>query len=477
MIYTTTKLSLGIKDVLYLFSTLILLICMIACGDDPEVVPPVDPMVPPVFNIDIAEVRVNTMGNTIVDEPKILATMTITDFTSDSTQFVDYDGFVGIEFRGSSSQALFDKKSYGLELWDSDGNDIDASIFGFPEEEDWILYGPYSDKSLIRNVLIYELSNDIGRYAARTKLCDLYINDDAQGTYVFMEKLKRDKSRIDISKLGPEEITGEDITGGYILKIDKTTGNGGGTGTYSLFNSFPSRYDVDGNETFSTQTHFQYEYPKAENIVEPQKQYIRSYISDFEDALASDDYADPMDGYAAYIEVESFVDYFILNEFAHNPDAYRLSTYLYKDKNEKLSMGPIWDFNIAFGNSDFCDGGEPDTWVYRYNESCPNDAWLVTFWWKKLLSDPVFSDRVKARYAELRTTTLSLTSINNKIDNHTQFLNDTGSSYRNFNQWQVIGNYIWPNRNVSLSYDGEVDYLKDWIRERVNWMDANIENL
>ncbi len=454
----------------------LLTLFFISCNDD-AIIDPVDPVTPPVFNIDIAEIRINTLGNDIVDEPKVRASMTVKDFSADSTEFIDYNGIIGIELRGSTSQSLFDKKSYGVELWDNNGEDISASVFGFPAEEDWILSGPYSDKSLVRNVLIYEISNDIGRYASRTRMCDVYINDEYQGMYVFMEKLKRDNGRIDISKLNLEEISGEDLTGGYILKIDKATGNGASSDTYNSFNSFRSSYDVNGMTTSSTQTHFLYEYPSAEDIVPEQKDYIQNYMSDFERALSSDNYVDPIEGYAAYIDVESFIDFFILNEFAHNPDAYRLSTYMYKDKNEKLNLGPIWDFNIAFGNSDFCAGGEPDTWVFEYNDTCPNDTWLVTFWWKRLLSDSNFSDRLKARYAELRMTTLSLQNVYSKIDRHSQLLEDTGSSYRNFNQWDVLGKYVWPNRNVSDTYTQEVDYLKDWIQQRVTWMDANIDDL
>ena len=165
------------------------------------------------------------------------------------------------------------------------------------------------------------------------------------------DRLKRDNSRIDISKLKPEEVSGEDLTGGYILKIDKATGNGNESNDYDSFNSFPSAYDVKGQLTNTAQTHFQYEYPKADNIVPQQKEYIQNYMSDFEDALISDNFTDSLRGYHAYIDVESFIDFFILNEFAHNPDAYRLSTFMYKDKNEKLHMGPIWDFNLAFGLS------------------------------------------------------------------------------------------------------------------------------
>ena len=143
----------------------------------------------------IPHVQINTLNKEIVDEPKISSKMII---TKDS--MILYDGNIGIEYRGSSSQ-LFDKKSYGFETWDEENEDMDYPLLGFPEEEDWIFYGPYSDKTLIRNKLIYDLSNQIGRYASRTKFCELTLNNQYMGVYVFMEKLKRDKNRIAIKKI------------------------------------------------------------------------------------------------------------------------------------------------------------------------------------------------------------------------------------------------------------------------------------
>ena len=130
---------------------------------------------------------------------------------------------------------MFDKKSYGFETWDDNYEDKDVSLIGFPEEEDWILYGPFSDKSLIRNKLIYSLSNLLGMYASKTEFCELIINNDYKGVYVFMEKLKRDKNRINIEKLTETDIDENLITGGYIIKIAKSDQE---DGSYSDFNSF-----------------------------------------------------------------------------------------------------------------------------------------------------------------------------------------------------------------------------------------------
>lgn len=281
---------------------------LLSCGDDPE---PEDPemTIPPIEAADrLPLIEINTLGNTIVDEPKVSAEMLITQ--NGETL---YSGRLGIEIRGASSQALFPKKSYGLELWDDNNEDVDASILNMPEEEDWILHGPFSDKSLLRNKLIYDLSRSIGRYASRTEMVELAINDRDLGAYIFMEKLKRDGERIDISKLNEDENEGEDITGGYILKIDKTAGSNLGDG-YNEMNSFISSYRPS-NASGDQRIYFLYEYPDAEDITSQQKTYISDYISNFEDALAADNFMDPEEGYRAYIDVSSFIDFFILNDF------------------------------------------------------------------------------------------------------------------------------------------------------------------
>ena len=138
--------------------------------------------------------KIQTGNQNIVDEPKISGSLQIYQ-----GELLVEEHLIGIEIRGSSSQ-MFDKKSYGFETWDEMGEDLNTSLGGFPEEEDWILYGPYSDKSLVRNVLIYELSNNMGQYASKTKFYELEINGVFQGIYVLMEKIKRDRNRVDISK-------------------------------------------------------------------------------------------------------------------------------------------------------------------------------------------------------------------------------------------------------------------------------------
>ncbi len=216
-------------------------------------------------------VIIDTFGEEIVNDPRITAHMGIINNETGINQIDDpfngYDGLISIEIRGSSSQS-FPKKQYALETQDSEGENLNVPVLGMPEENDWILHAPYSDKSLLRNYLSYELARDMGRYASRTRFCELVINGDYKGLYIFMEKVKRDNNRVDISQLGPDEITGDDLTGGYIVKIDKWDGE-----TNDGWYSESPLGGFDG-------VWYQYHYPKPDDIVEEQRDYIMDYITD-----------------------------------------------------------------------------------------------------------------------------------------------------------------------------------------------------
>lgn len=428
--------------------------------DEGQVMVPEDDRLPQLF--------INTNGATIVDEPKIDATLSVIEAGVET-----HTGNIAIEIRGSSSQQ-FPKKSYGFETRDDQNEDLDVALLGFPEEEDWILYAPYSDKALVRNHLIYEMSNDMDRYASRTKLAEVFINDTYQGVYVFMEQLKRDDNRIDINKLKDDENSGEDLTGGYILKVDKA--DGPNNTFYSDENSIESQV-LPPNATSGQQIHFLYDDPDQEDITTEQRAYITQYMNDFEAALAADTFTDPTVGYAAYIDTESFIDYFLLNELSNNVDGYRISTWLTKDKNEKLKMGPIWDYNLAFGNANYCDGGSTDVWTYRFNERCSNDIWQVPFWWERLLEDPAFVAQLQNRWTTLRASTFSESFMLGNIDRYVSELETAGAIQNNFNTWDVLGTFVWPNNFVGDSYEEEIAYLKEWISERLVWLDTQIGNL
>jgi len=417
----------------------------------------------------VPKISIQTNGATIVDEPKIDAQMSIS-----IGDVINYEGTVGIEFRGASSQS-FPKKSYGVETRDQNNNDLDVSLLGFPEEEDWILYGPYSDKSLMRNILVYDLARDIDMYASRSIFTELKINNKDQGVYIFMEKLKRDTQRINVSTLTLDQNSGEELTGGYILKIDKISGSNLGDG-YNNFNSFSSSHSPP-NASYDQKINFLYEYPDAEVITAQQKIYISSYIKDFENALASADFKDPNIGYSKYIDVPSFIDFFLLNEISNNVDGYRLSTYMHKDRSGKLKMGPVWDFNLALGNADYCGGGETNLWAYKFNERCSQDYWLIPFWWERLLQDPAFVSQLKNRWITLRNGPFSEDSIMSKIIGYHETLENAGAIDKNFNIWKILGVYLWPNKFVGNTYIDENNYLSNWVLDRLTWMDGALNTL
>ncbi len=428
----------------------------------------------------LPQFAVELQGDEIVDEPKVPALLKV--YEEDGLTF---DGHIGIEYRGATSQVLFDKKSYGVETWDENGDDIDADLLGFPEEEDWILYGPYSDKTLIRNVFVYTLARNLGRYASRTRFVELYIDGSYNGVYVFMEKIKRDDVRLDLSDLDPDENSPEEITGGYILKIDKTAGDpGGGDAAYTELLGFRSQYSVSGNEIAyepygdkqSEETYFLYEDPAYEDITDQQKEYIQTYMHEFETALLNDT-DDDFNGeytFTEYADLDSFVDFFLINELAHNADAYRISTFMHKDRGGKLKMGPVWDFNLSLGNDEQDFRQSPETWIYQYNQNLPGDLWLVPFWWTRLADDPMFRSRVKERWEELRAGDWSNSSLHQLVTDLTEPLIEDGAVDRNFDRWPVLGQHVYGNYQTYETYEEEVQYLSDWLDQRLTWMDAEL---
>jgi hypothetical protein len=412
-------------------------------------------------------VKISTLGQQIVDSPKIFCNMKIIDngagIRNNTTDTVfTYDGFIGIEIRGSSSQS-FPKKSFGLETEDSTGSNLNVSLMGMPAENDWILNANYSDKTLLRNMLSQDIFTKMGHYSSRTQPCEVLINGIYQGVYIFMEKIKRDANRVDISKLTAADTSGDALTGGYILKIDKFTGSGG-AGWTTLYTP-PS----GGPAPF-----VQYEYPASTDILPVQEQYIHSYVDSFETALHSSSFANPTTGYAHFIETGSFIDYFILNEFAKNVDGYRLSSYFYKKKDSKggkLTMGPAWDYDIAWKNANYYNGNLQAGWDYPFPNN--SDPFQVPFWWSRFLQDPNFANALHCRWTGLRSTILSNASLTNWVDSMATYLSE--SEQRNFQVWPILGTYVWPNPNpIPANYAGEITALKAWLTQRAAWMDASM---
>ncbi len=422
----------------------------------------------PFSSSNLPIIKINTMGQPIVDEPKVMATMQIIDNGVGIRNYITdtiyaYEGNIGIEVRGSSSQ-MFPKKSFGFETWDSAGLSLDTSILAFPKENDWILNANYTDKSFLRNVTSYHLFNQMGHYASRTKYSEVFINNVYAGVYILMEKVKRDKNRVDISKLTPLDTSAIDITGGYILKVDKATGSGGTGG-------FNSAFPPVNNGTIPE---ILFDYPDDATITPQQSSYIQAFVDSFEQALHGPQYTDPINGYYKYINDSTFIDFFLINELSKNVDGYRISSYIYKEKvtkGNRLCAGPVWDYDIAYGNADYCGGQYQTGWSYTYN--CSTADFQVPFWWARLLNDPIYKNKVKCRYTQLRNTIFSTVYLNNYIDSIALYLQE--SQDRNFQQWPILGTYVWPNPSpIPTTYAGEITKLKNWISTRLFWLDLNL---
>lgn len=403
-------------------------------------------------------------GQPVPDEPKITAHMGIVNNEGGMNEYPgtynNYDGKIGIELRGASSQS-YAKKGYGLETRLENGENNNVSLLGMPVENDWVLHGPYSDKSLIRNVLAYHFAREMGQYAPRTRLCELFLNNTYYGVYVLTEKIKRDTFRLDIGKLEPHEVSGRDVTGGYIFKLDKGDED-------HWVSPYPA---IDDNDI-----RILYHYPDPELMPTEQKEYIKDFVTDFEHALAGDRFYDPVLGYKPYIDMQSFIDFFLVNELAKNVDGYRISTYLHKDKDKldkvsPIKAGPVWDFNFGFGNADYYDASVTSGWQCEY--MLPNDWWSNPFWWIKLRKDPDYFNQLVSSWKGYRNSILSDIHMDNVIDSLTTLLAD--AQQRNFSAFPVLSQYVWANNYVGGTYANEINYLKTWISDRMAWMDSKLD--
>lgn len=350
-----------------------------------------------------------------------------------------------IRYRGNSS-LYFDKKSYWLKLIKEDGADNKQSILGMPKEEEWILNGPFLDKSLIRNYMCMNISAEIMGNAPQVRFCELFVNDAYQGVYVMMENVSR--GRVGIQKTMEDR----DETS-YIVQLDKWRAQ-------RIYVNPLSRYAMLTTAVMNV------EYPPKTRLTQGNIDYIEKDLSRFEKALYSLDYQDPALGYEQYIDVDSFVEYLLINEFFQNYDAGTLSTYLHKDVRGKLTMGPVWDFNSAMDNFTYSfDGTDFD---FQYN-----------VWYFMLLKNERFVGQVIKRYRELRKTYLSETYLQNYVDETVAYLGDAVD--RNFTVWGYTfapenGLLVPEDRNIE-SYEEAIAQVKSFIHKRGAWLDQHIELL
>ena len=412
---------------------------------------------------------IETQGQTIVNEPKITVSLKVIDngpgklngFLDDAT---DYEGIIGIEVRGQSSQ-MFPKKSYGVELRNKAGADTSVSLLGMPAEADWVFSAPFSDKTMLRNAITYELGRKMGpTWQPRYKWCEMYLNGSYNGVYMLIEKIKRGADRVDVNKLKPDEIAGDNLTGGYIVKVDKIAD----LSSAEYFYTYPTnRYYNARNYAFT------YVYPKYNEIANQQNTYIKEYLTVLENTLNGSSFKDPVNGFRKYMDLNSFVDFQIINEFGNNVDGYRYSTYFYKKKDSdggKLFAGPLWDFDLCYGNVDYSPTNlATNKWLYP--NFGPNDGFPM-HWWARLMEDENYRYTFSSRWKAMRAGPFNTDSIMDDIDNHVKYLGEAIN--RNYARWPELWQYQWPNAFVGTTYEAEIDYLKNWMKARLTWLDGSI---
>ncbi|MET0424144.1 MAG: CotH kinase family protein [Actinoplanes sp.] len=364
----------------------------------------------------------------------------------------------GIHLRGQSS-AMFDKAPYRLELRDDTDDDADHPMLGMPADSDWVLRGPFSDKSLVREALVYDLGRAMGRATPRYRFVELYLNVDAgpvaaadyQGVYLLVETIKNSKDRLDLKQLKETDTTLPKITGGYIAKFEWLAAEEPTltcTGPASTCWNF---LEVDD--------------PSPLNA--PQKAWLTQYLQQFHDLLHSPGFADPQTGYRSWIDVGSWVDLVILNELSREMDSYLRSTYFYKDREGPLVAGPLWDYDLTFGTGGFFGNEQTAGWQYQQTRTPQANDWFTI-----LLSDPAFRQDVRTRWQALRGDLLSDASLNTRIDGLTAPL--TAAAQRNFQRWpnltsRMVGPFV---TDTAATWAGQVQVMRSWLTRRTAWLDS-----
>ncbi|MCP2170133.1 CotH kinase family protein [Goodfellowiella coeruleoviolacea] len=364
----------------------------------------------------------------------------------------------GLRLRGQSS-ATFEKTPYRVEFWDNDNDDADYPVLGMPADSDWVLRGPFTDKALIREALSYDLGREMGLQAPRYAFAELYLNTDAtpvnandyMGVYLMVETIKNTKNRLDLEKLHEDDRTLPEIQGGYIWKFEWMAAE-----EPTLPCSGPAA------------TCWNYLEVADPSPLQPeQRDWLRNHIQEFHNVLRAPNFADPVTGYPAYIDVGSFVDQLIINELSREMDSYVRSAYFYKDRYTKIFAGPLWDYDLSFGVGGYFQNDQTAGWQYQQTRQP-----LANDWFTQLLRDPAFVDQVRSRWQTLRRGLLSDAALQSRIDALARPL--TNAAQRNFQRWPnlstaLIGFFITP---TAPTWQGQVQYLRDWMQRRIAWLDS-----
>ena len=400
-------------------------------------------------------VILNTDGGvSIPDNPRVPATMKIiyrgegernyvTD--QDSTAFLNYNGRIEIEVRGSSSQTT-EKKQYGFSTINADNiTNNNVSLLGLPPEHDWILNGMVFDPALIRDYICFNLSRQIGEYASRAVYCELIINGEYTGLYLLAEKIKADDNRVDVIKIDPDDVFQPELSGGYITKADKTSAGDPAAWTMTTWTGAGVNYI--------------HVLPKPEVVNPLQNDYIHSQFTNLAAAALSGN-ASAYNGYPSVIDVPSFIDYIIISELSSNADGYQFSTFFHKDRDGKLRAGPVWDSDLTFGNDLFIWGMDRSkTNIWQLSNGI-NDG---SRFWKNLFDNSQFKCYLSKRWNELIQPgqPLNLSSIEAFIDQTVAIISE--AVVRENALWGFVGNH-----------QQRITDLKTWLAARIAWMTTNL---
>lgn len=386
-------------------------------------------------------------------ESYILANVNIFDSSTQNNHLTDAandTGTVRIKVRGNSSR-YHDKPGYSLTFVNELGENEDHAVMGMDAHHEWALHGPFLDQTLIRNYMWYNISGDIMGYAPNVRFCEAFLNGEYMGVYVMVETVTA--GQIEDSRLNLSVQKKDHTFTGYCIRMDR--------GSTELKN-----LDVFSNYTLRNFQTIDVVYPGTSNLTPEMKRQIEQDFSYFERILYSFDYKNDSYGYPNFIDVQSFVDYFVINEFTSNYDAGWLSTYVYKDADGLFRLC-VWDFNSTFDNY-------KDSKIEPYGFEMNFQPWYVM-----LTKCPEFTEQIIERYRELRKTYLSEEYLNRYIDETVAYLGDAVD--RNFEKWgytfEKENGLLRPLDRSPQSYDEALDLMRSYIHVRGEWMDENIDSL
>ena len=369
----------------------------------------------------------------------------------------NYNGLVGIKYRGSTSYSMSPKKPFALRLRDATGNKISKSILGMGSDDDWALLAPYNDKSMIRDMLLYTLMEGALDYVPSGRYCELILDGIYQGVYIMAARARHGDNRINVKKPTNATVVG---MRGFSLEIDRQE-------SPYIQSSVPLKDLYDKNISGRT-VYYMLKHPDLEDLSTVQWETIKKDVWDMEKAMAGDDWNDPAKGYRAFFDTVSAMNYIIAQELIRNVDGYRLSTPIYKDANsnrDKFKFS-IWDFNLSIGNADYISAWAIEGWSFNNNQY--TDGTNPQFF-KRMLQDEVFYSNLKKIWTSYRKNRFSDERIIFTIDSLANLLKVP--AVRNYATWGYPTT-PWPNYFYATSWEQELEYLRIWIIDRVKWLDS-----